>query len=279
MKQQLKVKVYRNALRTVERCDEHGVNHMCFGGRASSHLSHVVLTALLLLAVVGGGDASGQDHLEVPAKLGWVTPKRFKEMVPHPRLFVSQAQIDRMVKGRGEDFAEDYEKVEAAAKAGLDDTENPLEELSIWKRGIRIQGRLFVVIDDKGVLVLDRVIGRAGNPVEARAYTMKEATFGENDVLLKGEFETARMTFAADRPAVLRRASGLVIQGSDPIPVMMRWQTLGRERDVTLASLLTRGDDKVNLSVDSGDDHIVIDISGNGWERKIKLTSRLLEAM
>lgn len=139
--------------------------------------------------------------------------------------------------------------------------------------------RLFVVIDDKGVLVLDRVLGRASNPVEARAYTMQDATFGENDVLLKGEFETARMTFAADRPAVLRHAAGLVIQGSDPVPVMMRWQTLGRERDVTMASLLTRGDDNVDLSVESDDDQIVVAISGNGWARTIKLTSRLTETL
>ena len=138
-------------------------------------------------------------------------------------------------------------------------------------------GRLFVVIEDKGVLVLDRVIGRADNPVEARAYTMKDATFGENDVLLKGEFETARMTFAADRPAVLRRAAGLVIQGSHPVPVMMRWQTLERERDVTLASLLTRGDAKVDLSVESDEEQVVVKISIDEWTRTLKLTSRLTE--
>lgn len=116
--------------------------------------------------------------------------------------------------------------------------------------------RLFGVIDDKGVLVVDRVLGRAGNPVEARAYTMKDATFGDNDVLLKGEFETARMTFAADQPTVLRRAVALVIQGSDPAPVMMRWQTLGKVKNVTMASLLTRGDEKVDLSVESDEETI-----------------------
>ena len=137
-------------------------------------------------------------------------------------------------------------------------------------------GRLFAVIDDKGVLVLDRVIGRASNPVEARAYTMKDATFGESDVLLNGEFETARMTFAADQPTVLRRAVALVIQGSDPAPVMMRWQTLGKVKNVTMASLLTRGDAKVDLNVESDEEHVVVNIAGDGWTRTIKLTTRLM---
>ena len=136
--------------------------------------------------------------------------------------------------------------------------------------------RLFAVIDDKGVLVLDRVLGRAGNPVEARAYTMENASFGDNDVLLNGEFETARMTFAADQPTVLRRAAALVIQGSHPVPVMMRWQTLGKVKNVTMASLLTRGDAKVDLNVESDEEQIVVNIAGDGWSRTIKLTSRLM---
>lgn len=47
-----------------------------------------------------------------------------------------------MVEGRGEDFAENYASVEAAAETGLADTENPMAGISIWKRAVLIQGRL-----------------------------------------------------------------------------------------------------------------------------------------
>ncbi|MFO7821047.1 MAG: heparinase II/III family protein [Lentisphaeria bacterium] len=136
--------------------------------------------------------------------------------------------------------------------------------------------RLFAVIEDKGLLVLDRVIGRAGNPVEVRTYTRKEASFGENDVLLQGEFETARMTFAADAPAVLRRAAALIIDGTGEPPVMMRWQTQGKVRNVTMASLLTRGEGKIDLSVEADEEWVVVTISGDGWTRKIRLTAKLM---
>jgi len=135
--------------------------------------------------------------------------------------------------------------------------------------------RLFAVIDDKALLVLDRVIGRKGNAVEARAYTLKDTVFGESDVLLTGEFETARMTFASDRPAILRQASALMTLGSETPPVMMRWQTLNMERDVTLATLLSRGEGKVMLDIQTQEDRIIVTASGDGWAHTVALSSRL----
>lgn len=136
--------------------------------------------------------------------------------------------------------------------------------------------RLFAIIDDKGLLVIDRVIGRAGNPVEARAYTRKEAIFGEHDVWLKGAFETARLTFAADHPARLRRASALITPGTGEAPVMMRWQVVGKPKTVTMATLLSRGDGEVALTVESKGDAVIVSMKGEGWEKGIHLTDRLI---
>jgi len=136
--------------------------------------------------------------------------------------------------------------------------------------------RLFTVIDDKALLVLDRVLGSKGNAVEARAYTEKDAVFGASDVLLKGKFETARMTFAADKPAVLRRASALMTLGSATPPVMMRWQTLDSERNVTMASLLSRGANPVALKVVTDTNVVTVTVNGAGWQREIKLDGALL---
>lgn len=96
MQQQLNLNVFRNVCGTVAR-HERGVNHTSFGGRAGSLLPHVLLPVILLVAVPAQIGVAAEADSENPTKSGWVTPKRFKHMAPHPRLFVSQAQIDRMV--------------------------------------------------------------------------------------------------------------------------------------------------------------------------------------
>jgi hypothetical protein len=138
--------------------------------------------------------------------------------------------------------------------------------------------RLFVVLGERGLLVLDRVVARTSVPVEARVYTTKKATFGKTDVLLEGEEETARMTFAADVPAILRRATALLTDAQAEPPTMMRWQTLGHDVKITLATLLTRGADPVGLKVESTDDAIKVLVSGKDWKQEIILTSTLESA-
>ena len=145
----------------------------------------------------------------------------------------------------------------------------------LTRRNPRLVCRLFAVLGDRGLLVLDRVEMPGRNPVEVRTYTAKEATFGETDVLLKGEFETARMTFAADRPAVLRRATALLTDGRAKPPTMMRWQTLGNVGRVTLASLLTRGGEKVELKVESDDQHVTVAATSEDWKETVRLTHKL----
>ena len=143
------------------------------------------------------------------------------------------------------------------------------------RRNPRFVGRLFTTIDDRAVLVLDCVEMPGRNPVEARIHTEKEAVFGETDVLLRGEFETAWMTFASDQPAVLRRSTALLTEGRQEPPTIMRWQTLGSVSKVTLASLLTRGEEEVELQVRSDDTHVTVTVAEGEWRRTIKLTRRL----
>lgn len=135
--------------------------------------------------------------------------------------------------------------------------------------------RAFLILGNDGLLVLDRMVAPAGHPVEARAYTEKRATFAERDVLLEGDFETARMTFASDRPAVLREAVALLTNASADPPTMMRWQTVRSEPAVTMASLLTRGSDPVRLAIESSDAAIVVTAEGREWSHRIELTPAL----
>lgn len=154
----------------------------------------------------------------------------------------------------------------------------------------RYVARAFLVIRDKGLLVLDRVIapGGGGQPVEVRTFTPRDATFGESDVLLEGEFETARMTFASNVPSTLSEHKALMTFPRPNPPTMMRWQTNDKSKSTVMASLLSRGGDPVDLAVEveqvkSPDDEtkmidgpVIVKIKGNGWSETIKLTDRLL---
>ena len=64
--------------------------------------------------------------------------------------------------------------------------------------------------------------------------------------------------------------------GSLPPPVMMRWQTLDSERNVTLASLLSRGADPVELTLLTATNAVTVTAKGTGWQREIKLDGALL---
>ncbi len=139
----------------------------------------------------------------------------------------------------------------------------------------RLVSRLFTTIDDRGLLVLDRIITQGQHPVEARAFTVKEAEFGERDVLLRGEFETARMTFAADQPAVLRRAVAVLTDGHRDPPTMIRWQTYRQANTVTLATLLTRGEAPVELTLDTSESTVRVIVESEDWRRELRFDGSL----
>jgi hypothetical protein len=152
----------------------------------------------------------------------------------------------------------------------------------------RFVARAFLIVRDRGVLVLDRVIAPSGGgqPVEVRTYTPRQATFGEADVLLEGEFQTARMTFAANVECTLSQHTALMSFPKPNPPTMMRWQTNNSEKSTVMASLLTRGADPVKLAVTIAqvkdpesdkmvDGPITVALKGKDWSETIRLTDRL----
>ncbi len=99
------------------------------------------LITMMSATRIVAGDATTQPA-EKPSFIGWVTPKVFDHLVPHPRLFVSQDQIDRMVKGRGLEYEADYAAVAAAADMGVRDSDHPLQKESALGRSFSMLGRL-----------------------------------------------------------------------------------------------------------------------------------------
>jgi hypothetical protein len=80
---------------------------------------------LWLAAVLTFALLPGSSFGEEPEIL-WNTPKRFKELAPHPRLFISRAQLDRMIKGR-EAFQAEYALIEEVAESGILDADSPMD--------------------------------------------------------------------------------------------------------------------------------------------------------
>lgn len=139
----------------------------------------------------------------------------------------------------------------------------------------RFVGRLFVTIDDRALLVLDRIEIPGTEVIEVRSHTRKKATFSGNSVLLKGDFGMARMSFASDRPSVLRRATALLTNAKAKPPTMMRWQTLRGERKITMASLLSKGEQACTTEIKSNAKFIDISIKGEDWSKKLRFSSKL----
>ena len=137
--------------------------------------------------------------------------------------------------------------------------------------------RAFLVVGDRGLLVLDRVIAPrgGGQPVEVRTYTPQKATFGDTDVLLEGDFQTARMTFASNVKSTLSRAVALMTFPKPNPPTMMRWQTNKSEKTTIMASLLSRGADPVDLSVEADGQTVTTSIKGKDWSERIVLSDKL----
>lgn len=141
----------------------------------------------------------------------------------------------------------------------------------------RVATRIFAVIHDKALLVLDRVESRMPVPVEARMHTLKNATFADDHVILKGEFETARLTVASDRKFVLRRSTAMSTFGKTTPATVIRLQNYDKDKTVTLASLLTRGEEPVALTVESTDDTVTVSMKAKDWEYTLPF-SNILES-
>jgi len=152
----------------------------------------------------------------------------------------------------------------------------------------RFVARAFLTINDKALLVIDRVVSPSGGgqPVEVRTFTPRDATFGDTDVLLEGEFQTARMTFASNVEATLTEAVPLMTFPRNDTSTMMRWRTNDTEKSPLIASLMSSGADPVDMTIDLSkvpapegdgevDGPITITIQAKDWSEQIKLTSRL----
>lgn len=95
----------------------------------------------LFLVLFGSVLVYGEPAPPVP---DWITQKQYEVLAPHPRLYVSQGQLDRVIAGRVglEDL---YEQIAAAADFAVRDVEEPMADMRPLSRANQIQGRLLAL--------------------------------------------------------------------------------------------------------------------------------------
>jgi hypothetical protein len=138
----------------------------------------------------------------------------------------------------------------------------------------RFCGRLFVLLPENALLVVDRIEAHRAALAETRVHTAAELQAVGQGALLRGETATARLAFAADVPA-------LAAVGTDPLTLPLapsthlRWVSRGKVMAATFATLITPGRRRSGLTVAPRGRALVVEAAQKGWRRRLALTPRL----
>ncbi|MCG3148676.1 MAG: hypothetical protein PCFJNLEI_02121 [Verrucomicrobiae bacterium] len=131
-------------------------------------------------------------------------------------------------------------------------------------------GRLFLLISDAGVLIVDRIelphVGR----VEARFHTFAKVKLGSAQAELAGQRQRLGMTFASDVPATLHHATTAPTTPGQSATVL-RWCADNLQTTVTFATWLRPGGGLGKLKLDTGAGKIVVTVG----KRRVVLSERL----
>ncbi len=120
----------------------------------------------------------------------------------------------------------------------------------------RFCGRLFVMLDKRSLLIVDRLSSNYTALFESRMHTPVPVAFEEESAVLKGRKHRVCVRYASTAPASLFRAEDARVM---PVPgetsTMLRWITNGLQTDAVLATLV----------IADSDGHVCIDREKNGY--------------
>ncbi len=134
-------------------------------------------------------------------------------------------------------------------------------------------GRLFLMLDGRAFLIVDRVELPFEGRVESRMHTYAEANVGRDGAELERDGVRAAVRYGCSVPACLHRALSAPTTPGRP-STMLRWCTDGLEREVVMVTLLCRGGrGRAELEVTDG--HVVVECSTPGWTHRVELTPEL----
>jgi hypothetical protein len=138
----------------------------------------------------------------------------------------------------------------------------------------RFCGRLFLMLEGRALLVIDRVECEHAALVENRLYAQAAVKAGDAGALLRGRRRTARVAWAATEAAGLTLCRPALTWPVEP-PALLRWTTKKLHEAVTLVTAISPGRERLALAVSERRGKIVVRVAGRGWRRRLELSTQL----
>jgi hypothetical protein len=130
--------------------------------------------------------------------------------------------------------------------------------------------RLFLLLDGRAALIVDRMILSHAGRVEARFFTPANVAFTKTGATLRNGKTVLRAAFAANVPATLHRAASIPTTPQKPA-TMLRWCGDRQHQDFILATLLSPGSTAPRIEIKKGAGGLRIDVGVGAWRRTIRL--------
>ncbi len=138
-------------------------------------------------------------------------------------------------------------------------------------------GRLFIMLKDKGYLIIDRFDLPQLGRVESRLHSYHTVKPGKTGAVIKGKRNSLRVNYASNVDSVLASAETAPTKPTAPQATQLRWCSEGLHKSVTMATLLSRGQaaSKVALQVDKKDIQITAQIGKQRFKVSCSSTLQL----
>ena len=133
-------------------------------------------------------------------------------------------------------------------------------------------GRLFLLLDEHALLIIDRAMLPHPGRIESRMHTFADVRQSDCSAVLRGAESVLSVAYAATVPALLVSATTAPTTPTTASATVLRWCTEGSDRqDITLATLLSPGSVPAGVEVRRDGEVVRIDVEIGGACRSIVL--------
>lgn len=139
---------------------------------------------------------------------------------------------------------------------------------------VTFHGRLFVLLNEKAALILDRVELPLPGLIESRLHTACRVRREGLDVFLTGKKSTGSVLFAAE-PETNLIQDRVSLSGATTRLTVLRWHARGQVPAATFATVIRVGDDPGSVTLRVSSATIRVQVSGDGWGSRVVVDKRL----
>ena len=134
-------------------------------------------------------------------------------------------------------------------------------------------GRVVLLLPERALLIVDHAVLPHAGRVESRMFSPAEVDAYQTTALIKGRRERMRVAYASSVPGLLATATTAPTSPTQPRHTMLRWCT--RSQHTSMVTLLVPGRGAASVAVAPDGDGMLVDATGKGWGRRVRLTGQL----